>query len=152
VHVGPIDAAHDKHVDVVRRWAGCAVVAGGPRSVDQDAVGAGEVELLPDDGSWSEGALQQLGQGGCRLVGEIGAQEPGPADRAVLEDAGLDQALRLALQRGQRDAEALGEVGEGVLVLGVQEQPGKHRCLVLGPEGRQKRRGSTTHRWQISPI
>ena len=43
------------------------------------------------------------------------------------------------------------ELGEGVLVLGVQEQPGEQRRLVLGPEDRHEDRGLTTHNWNISP-
>lgn len=50
VDIGRLDGADDERADVVRGHAGGAVVAGRPRSVDDDPLGAREVELLADHG------------------------------------------------------------------------------------------------------
>ena len=75
----------------------------------------------------------------CGWVAQIRAEKPCSAEGSVLEQAGDDEALRLTLERGQWHVEFHGEFGEGVLVLGVNQEPGEQRCLVLGPKDGPRR-------------
>ena len=87
--------------------------------------------------SWVSGAAAPVA--GLRL------QEPSSPQVAISNDARQHQPLGFTVQRGQWYVEALGQVGEGVLAVGVKEQPREQRRLVMGPEDRHQRRSLTTH-------
>jgi hypothetical protein len=62
-----------------------------------------------------------------RLVAQIRAKQPCPAEGAILQDPGADETLCLTMERCEWHVESLGELGEGVLVLGVKQEPGEQR-------------------------
>jgi hypothetical protein len=73
----------------------------------------------------SETDLQELDEWSSGSVTQIRAQEPCPAKGTVLQEAGNHEALRLTLERGQWHVESLRELGEGVLVLWLKQEPGE---------------------------
>ena len=125
--------------------------SGAGKSTLLHLLGALDRELLGDDSPRTERDLQELGQRlGCRVV-HVGTDQPVAALGSAGDQPRLVEAVHLAVQRGERHAQARGHLSHAVLLVGVQQQPHQQLRLMLRPEHRHQSRTIATHNWKISP-
>ena len=139
-------SANDQDVNVTGLGAGLAEESRRPGPEDQrllDPRDAGE--LGADDQHGTERASEDLHEGLVVGAGDVGADQARTPHPAVFEQARADEPVDLT--QGVRRAYPAepGEVGDGRLMGGVQQERGQDARLRLGAEDGQERRSCGVH-------